>query len=84
MCIYTHFHIVPPNPSRLIGVEFAFLGLERLGAYPVHFHFCNNLQPGQGLVRGCSVHDSRLRCITVHNTMGVRVEDNVNFNNKGA
>ena len=66
-----------------IGVEFAFLGLEFLATYPIHYHFCNKLQAGQALVRGCSIHDSRLRCVTVHNSMGVLVENNVAFNNKG-
>lgn len=69
---------------RFTGVEFVDLGLERLGTYPVHFHFCNMLQPAQALVRGCSIYGSRLRCVTIHNTHGVLVEDNVAFNNKGA
>jgi cell surface hyaluronidase len=54
---------------------------EMLGRYPVHFHILGDT-PGQ-MIRGCSITRSVNRCITVHTTNNVLIENNVCFDIKG-
>jgi hypothetical protein len=59
-------------------IEIDFGGhLEQLGRYPIHFHRVWNT-PGQ-IVRGCSITRSKNRCITIHSTNNVLIEENVCF-----
>jgi hypothetical protein len=52
-----------------------------LKRYPIHLHKLGNT-PGQ-ILRGNSVHRSGNRCITVHSTNNVLIEENVCYHIKG-
>jgi cell migration-inducing and hyaluronan-binding protein len=52
-----------------------------LARYPLHFHV---LGEGAGqYVRNASIHDTFNRCVTVHGTNNLRIENNVTFNTVG-
>jgi len=52
-----------------------------LARYPIHWHLVGD---GQGqYIENSSIHDSYSRCVTVHGTNNVRVENNVAFNTVG-
>ncbi|XP_037073348.1 cell surface hyaluronidase-like [Pollicipes pollicipes] len=56
-----------------------------LGAYPIHFHMCGDVS-AQALppyVRSNAIHHTFARCVTVHGTSGLLVEDNVAFDHYG-
>jgi cell migration-inducing and hyaluronan-binding protein len=52
-----------------------------LARYPLHWHFSGNVT-GQ-YIKNSSIHHSYQRCVTVHQTMNLRVENNVCFGFKG-
>lgn len=54
----------------------------RLGRYPVHYHVGGN-QAGRSYVKGCSIHRTFNRALTIHGTDGLLVEHNVVYNTKG-
>eukprot|EP01119_Soliformovum_irregulare_P024988 TRINITY_DN911_c0_g1_i4.p1 TRINITY_DN911_c0_g1~~TRINITY_DN911_c0_g1_i4.p1 ORF type:complete len:982 (-),score=247.99 TRINITY_DN911_c0_g1_i4:64-3009(-) len=59
---------------KLEGLEMWNMGQgARLGRYPIHWHFMYNA-PGQYLKRS-ALHDNLMRCISVHTTNNITVED---------
>ncbi|MFC3100624.1 G8 domain-containing protein [Altererythrobacter lauratis] len=82
----SHFggHIMAMAGSRLFvdGVELNRMGQHlTLARYPIHWHL---LGEGQGqYVRNSSIHDTFNRCVTVHGTNNLRVENNVTYNTVG-
>jgi hypothetical protein len=64
------------------GVELNRMGQNmHLARYPIHWHV---LGDGQGqYIENSSIHDSYSRCVTVHGTNNVRVENNVTYNTVG-
>ena len=64
------------------GVELNRMGQNmHLARYPIHFHL---LGEGQGqYVRNAAIHDTYSRCVTVHGTNNLRIENNVTFNTVG-
>jgi cell migration-inducing and hyaluronan-binding protein len=64
------------------GVELNRMGQNmHLARYPIHWHL---LGEGQGqYIENSSIHDSYNRCVTVHGTNDVRVENNVAYNTVG-
>ena len=64
------------------GVELNRMGQNmHLARYPIHWHI---LGEGQGqYIQNSSIHDTYSRCVTVHGTNDVRVENNVTFNTVG-
>ena len=52
-----------------------------LGSYPVHYHMAldvdSNGTVASPFVRSNTIRDTFSRCVTIHGTSGVRVEDNV-------
>lgn len=77
-------HIMAMVGSRLYvsGVELNRMGQNlHLARYPIHWHIGGE---GQGqYIENSSIHDSYSRCVTVHGTNNVRVENNVTFNTVG-
>ena len=77
-------HIMAMAGSRLFvdGVELNRMGQHlTLARYPIHWHL---LGEGQGqYVRNTSIHDTFNRCVTVHGTNNLRVENNVTYNTVG-
>jgi cell migration-inducing and hyaluronan-binding protein len=64
------------------GVEFNRMGQHlHLARYPIHWHLVGDAQ-GQ-YIENSAIHDTYSRCVTVHGTHNVRVENNVAYNNVG-
>lgn len=79
-----HVMVMRGALARIDGVQFERVGQAgRLGRYPVHFHRMSYADDGSDLgdtpsyVRNIAVSGSRNRCITVHATNGVKLENNV-------
>ena len=53
----------------------------RLGRYPIHFHL--NGDVSDSYVRGCGIHDTFNRAVTIHGVHYLLVEKNVAYNIKG-
>jgi len=77
-------HIMAMAGSRMFvdSVELARMGQHlRLARYPIHWHIIGE---GQGqYIRNASIHDSYSRCVTVHGTNNLRIENNVTYNTVG-
>jgi len=77
-------HIMAMAGSRvfLSGVELSRMGQHlHLARYPMHWHIVGE---GQGqYIENSSIHDTYSRCVTVHGTNNLRVENNVTFNTVG-
>ncbi len=78
-------HVMAMGASRvhLHGVELRRMGqLGLLGRYPVHWHLMGD-QGAQSAMTRSSVHGSFNRCVTIHGTNGVWVEDVVAYDAQG-
>ncbi|XP_063856678.1 fibrocystin-L-like isoform X4 [Scylla paramamosain] len=53
----------------------------QLGRYPLHFHLAGDM--GGSYIRGCSIHHTYNRAVTMHSTNNLLVEHNVAYNNMG-
>ncbi|HEY6815348.1 MAG TPA: G8 domain-containing protein [Croceibacterium sp.] len=77
-------HIMAMSGSRVqvSGVELSRMGQHlTLARYPMHWHLIGE---GQGqYIRNSAIHDTYSRCVTVHGTNNVQVENNVTFNTVG-
>ncbi|CAI5484156.1 unnamed protein product [Closterium sp. Yama58-4] len=79
-----HFIIyMTPTKQILEGVQFKGLGNQgTLGKYPVHFHICG--QNGQDhVVRKNAIVFTRQRCMVIHATGSMKIEENVAYETKG-
>ena len=80
-------HIMIHSPThaaqaRLEYVEVRHAGQAfRLGRYPIHYHLNGNVS--HSYVRGCAIHDTFNRAVTIHAVHGLVVEHNVAYNVKG-
>ena len=77
-------HIMAMAASKMFvsGVELSRMGQNlHLARYPIHWHI---LGDGQGqYIQNSSIHDTYSRCVTVHGTNDVRVQNNVTYNTVG-
>jgi cell migration-inducing and hyaluronan-binding protein len=77
-------HIMAMGTSKMYvsGVELTRMGQHLTKArYPIHWHLIGE---GKGqYIRNSSVHDTFNRCVTVHGTNNLRVENNVTYNTVG-
>jgi cell migration-inducing and hyaluronan-binding protein len=77
-------HIMAMAGSKMYvdSVELNRMGQHlTLARYPIHFHV---LGEGQGMyVRNAAIHDTFNRCVTVHGTNNLKVENNVTYNTVG-
>jgi len=77
-------HIMAMAGSKMYvsGIELFRMGQHmQLARYPIHWHIIGD---GQGqYIRNSSIHDTYSRCVTVHGTNNLRVENNVTFNSVG-
>src|SRR5262249_18690507 len=74
-------HIMAMVTSHMYveGVELTRMGQNlTLARYPIHWHLVGDAQ-GQ-YIRNASIHDTYNRCVTVHGTNYVHVENNVTYN----
>nr|XP_039261251.1 fibrocystin-L-like [Styela clava] len=68
--------------ARLEYVELNYVGQAfRLGRYPIHWHLMGNMS--EAYVRGCAIHQSFNRAVTIHGTHNLLVEQNVAYNVMG-
>ncbi|CAG2235555.1 TEME2 [Mytilus edulis] len=69
------------------NTEFNDLGQQEvLGRYPIHFHMCEDVDADEATrpwIKHNSIHHSNSRCVTIHGTHGLIVEDNVCYMTKG-
>ncbi|WP_169053539.1 G8 domain-containing protein [Alteraurantiacibacter aquimixticola] len=71
------------NPDvHVSGVELTRMGQHlTLARYPMHWHLVGE---GQGqYIQNSAIHNTYSRCVTVHGTNNVRVENNVTFDTVG-
>src|SRR6202034_1855460 len=77
-------HVMAMVGSKMFveGVEFNRMGQNMtLARYPIHWHLVGDAQ-GQ-YIKNASIHDTYNRCVTVHGTNFLRVENNVTYNTVG-
>ncbi|HEX2616056.1 MAG TPA: G8 domain-containing protein, partial [Flavobacteriales bacterium] len=75
-------HIMAMVTSKMFieGVELNRMGQHlELARYPIHWHLIGDGGKGQ-YIRNAAIHDTYNRCVTVHGTNDVRVENNVTYN----
>ena len=78
-------HVMAMVGSKMFveGVEFNRMGQNMtLARYPIHWHLVGDGGRGQ-YIRNSALHDTYNRCVTVHGTNFLRVENNVTYNTVG-
>ena len=83
----SHFggHIMAMVTSKMYieGIELNRMGQHlELARYPIHWHLVGDGGKGQ-YVKNSSIHDTFNRCVTVHGSNDLRVENNVTYNTVG-
>jgi cell migration-inducing and hyaluronan-binding protein len=77
-----HLMAMAGSTMQVSGVEFFRMGQhENLARYPIHWHLVGDTQ--NQYIENSAIHDTYSRCVTVHGTNNVRVENNVAYNNVG-
>ncbi|GJP61931.1 hypothetical protein CLOP_g19052 [Closterium sp. NIES-67] len=79
-----HFMVfMTRTPQVIEGVQFLGLGNQGvLGRYPVHFHICGNGNQAH-IVRKNVIAASQQRCVVIHATSDMTIEENVAYETKG-
>jgi hypothetical protein len=76
------FLYTPSVVQTIEGIDFRNFGQQgKLGRYPIHFHFCNDVS-GSVVLKN-TIRQSNQRCVVVHGTNKLRIEENVAFDTKG-
>ena len=77
-----HIMAMPSSKMHVSGVELNRMGQNlTLARYPIHWHLVGD---GKGqYIRNAAIHDTYNRCVTVHGTNNLRVENNVTYNTVG-
>jgi len=74
-----HIMAMPSSKMFVSGVELNRMGQHMtLARYPIHWHLVGDAM-GQ-YIKNASIHDTYNRCVTVHGTNDLRVENNVTYN----
>jgi cell migration-inducing and hyaluronan-binding protein len=77
-----HIMAMPSSKMFVEGVELQRMGQNlTLARYPIHWHLVGDAQ-GQ-YIRNAAIHDTFNRCVTVHGTNYLQVENNVTYNTVG-
>src|SRR5271155_824478 len=77
-----HIMAMPSSKMFVEGVELNRMGQNlTLARYPIHWHLVGDAQ-GQ-YIKNAAIHDSYNRCVTVHGTNFLHVENNVTYNTVG-
>ena len=77
-------HVMAMGTSKMFveGVEFQRMGQNlTLARYPIHWHLVGDAK-GQ-YIKNAAIHDTYNRCVTVHGTNNLQVENNVTYNTVG-
>ncbi len=78
-------HIMAMVTSKMFveGVELNRMGQHlELARYPIHWHLVGDAGEGQ-YIKNAAIHDTFNRCVTVHGTNKLRIENNVTYNTVG-
>ncbi len=80
-----HFMIRDVTRAWINGAEFTSMAQRGvMGRYPVHFHLMGpGSMEGIAYLKDCSIHHNFQRCVTIHDTRGVTVQNNVAYWNNG-
>ena len=74
-----HIMAMPTSKMFVEGVELNRMGQNlTLARYPIHWHLVGDAK-GQ-YIKNASIHDTYNRCVTLHGTNDLRVENNVTYN----
>jgi hypothetical protein len=79
-----HFIVTntPNVPQVFQGVDVKNFGQQgTLGRYPIHFHFCGDVE--NSVVSKNTIRQSNQRCVVVHGTNKLLIENNVAYDTKG-
>lgn len=77
-----HVMVMGSSAARIEGTEFTRMGqVNTLRRYPVHFHQLG--RAAGSYFRGNSLHAAYNRCVVVHGTSDLRVQDNVTYDSVG-
>ncbi|MFO1503535.1 MAG: G8 domain-containing protein [Steroidobacteraceae bacterium] len=77
-----HIMAMPSSHMYVEGVELNRMGQNlTLARYPIHWHLVGDAK-GQ-YIRNAAIHDTYNRCVTVHGTNELQVENNVTYNTVG-
>ncbi|HWL62897.1 MAG TPA: G8 domain-containing protein [Steroidobacteraceae bacterium] len=77
-----HIMAMPSSRMYVSGVELTRMGQNMtLARYPIHWHLVGDAK-GQ-YIRNAAIHDTYNRCVTVHGTNDLRIENNVTYNTVG-
>jgi hypothetical protein len=77
-----HIMAMPSSHLYVEGVELKRMGQNlTLARYPIHWHLVGE---GKGqYIRNAAIHDTYSRCVTVHGTNNLQIENNVTYNTVG-
>jgi cell migration-inducing and hyaluronan-binding protein len=77
-----HIMAMPSSKMYVSGIELNRMGQHLTKArYPIHWHLVGE---GKGqYIKNAAIHDTFNRCVTVHGTHNLRVENNVTYNTVG-
>jgi hypothetical protein len=77
-----HIMAMPSSKMFVEGVELRRMGQNlTLARYPIHWHLVGE---GKGqYIKNAAIHDTYSRCVTVHGTNNLQIENNVTYNNVG-
>ncbi len=77
-----HIMAIIGSKMYVSGVELNRMGQNmHLARYPIHWHLVGEAK-GQ-YIENSSIHDTYSRCVTIHGTNDVRVQNNVTYNTVG-
>jgi hypothetical protein len=77
-----HIMAMPSSRMFVSGVELHRMGQNLvLARYPIHWHLVGDAK-GQ-YIKNAAIHETYNRCVTVHGTNFLRIENNVTYNNVG-
>ncbi|MET0281518.1 MAG: hypothetical protein ABW278_10405, partial [Steroidobacteraceae bacterium] len=77
-----HIMAMPSSKVYVSGIELNRMGQNlTLARYPMHWHLVGDAK-GQ-YIRNAAIHDTYNRCVTVHGTNNLQVENNVTYNTVG-
>ncbi|MDQ2640552.1 MAG: G8 domain-containing protein [Pseudomonadota bacterium] len=77
-----HIMAMPSSKMFVSGVELNRMGQNlTLARYPIHWHLVGDAK-GQ-YIRNAAIHDTYNRCVTVHGTNYLSIENNVTYNTVG-
>src|SRR5688572_24031894 len=77
-----HIMAMPSSKMYVSGVELNRMGQNMtLARYPIHWHLVGDAK-GQ-YIKNAAIHDTFNRCVTVHGTNNLSIENNVTYNTVG-